>query len=46
MPEDKNQSDKFEEAAREIGADEDEAPWNKLLKKVAKHKPAPENRDG
>lgn len=41
---DKKQSqlDKFKEAAREIGADEDEARWDDRLKKVAKVKPKPE----
>jgi endonuclease V-like protein UPF0215 family len=33
------QSDKFKEAAREHGADEDEARWEERLKKVAKQKP-------
>jgi len=36
------QLDKFKEAARELGADEDEARWDERLKKVAKAKPAPE----
>lgn len=35
---DKSQSDKFKEAAREHGADEDETRWEERLKKVAKHK--------
>ena len=35
----KSQSDKFKEAAREHGADESEAAWDKRLKKVVKHKP-------
>lgn len=38
----KSQSDKFKEAARELEADEDEPRWESRLKKVAKHKPAPE----
>lgn len=33
------QSDKFKKAAREHGADESEAAWDKRLKKVVKHKP-------
>ena len=37
-----DQLDKFKEAAREHGADEDEARWDERLKKVAKAKPAPE----
>ncbi|MFD2578874.1 hypothetical protein ACFSTD_10320 [Novosphingobium colocasiae] len=36
------QLDKFKEAARELEADEDEARWEVRLKKVVKHKPAPE----
>jgi len=35
----RTQSDKFKEAARELGADEDEARWEERLKKVAKQKP-------
>ena len=35
----KTQSDKFKEAARELGADEDEKHWEKRLKKIAKAKP-------
>lgn len=38
----KPQIDKFKEAAREHGADESEARWDERLKKVVKHKPAPE----
>lgn len=38
----KSQSDKFKEAAREIGADEDEAHWDDRLRKLAKVKPKPE----
>ena len=34
-----SQADKFKEAARKIEADEDEAAWDKRLKKVVKHKP-------
>jgi len=33
-----SQSDKFKEAAREHGADEDEARWEERLKKVAKQR--------
>ncbi|MFT4026212.1 MAG: hypothetical protein QM676_05360 [Novosphingobium sp.] len=36
------QLDKFKEAARESGADEDEARWDDRLKKVVKVKPKPE----
>lgn len=38
----KSQADKFKEAAREIGADEDEARWDERLRKVVKHKPSSE----
>jgi len=38
----KSQSDKFNEAAREHEADEDEARWDERLRKVVKHKPQPE----
>ena len=36
---DKPQSEKFKDAAREAGCDEDEARWKERLKKVAKAKP-------
>jgi hypothetical protein len=39
---DKPQSDKFKEAAREPGCDEDEARWGERLRKVAGRKPLPE----
>lgn len=42
MSEKQSQSDKFKEAARESGADEDEARWEARLRKVVKHKPQPE----
>jgi hypothetical protein len=38
MTREKTQAEKFEEAARQAGADEDEARWEERLKKVAKHK--------
>lgn len=41
MTGEKNQSDKFKNAAREAGCDEDEARWEERLKKVAKQKPEP-----
>lgn len=37
-----SQLDKFKDLAREVEADEDEAHWDERLKKVAKHRPAPE----
>ncbi len=36
------QLDKFKQAAREHGADEDVAHWDERLKKIAKAKPVPE----
>ncbi|HEX8365094.1 MAG TPA: hypothetical protein VF603_07410 [Allosphingosinicella sp.] len=42
MPQDKPQADKFKEAVRELGCDEDEARWEERLRKVATAKPAPE----
>jgi hypothetical protein len=38
-PSENGQLDKFKEAAREHGADEDEARWDQRLKKVVKVKP-------
>lgn len=35
----RSQAQKFEDAAREAGCDEDEAHWEERLKKVAKRKP-------
>jgi hypothetical protein len=40
MTDKKTQSDKFKDAAREAGADEDEKRWEERLKRVAKPKPA------
>lgn len=40
MPDEKTQSDKFKEAAREHGADVNEKRWEERLKKVAKTKTA------
>ena len=36
MTREKSQSDKFKEAARELGADEDEKRWETRLRRVAK----------
>ena len=33
------QSDKFKDAARKHGADENEKRWEERLRKVAKHRP-------
>jgi hypothetical protein len=41
MADDKPQADKFKEAARELGCDEDEAAWDERLKKVVR--PSPES---
>lgn len=38
MTEPKTQADKFKDAARETGADEDEKRWEERLRKVAKTK--------
>jgi hypothetical protein len=38
MKDEKPQSEKFKEAAREHEADEDEARWEERLKKIAKQK--------
>jgi len=35
------QRERFEQLAREAGADEDEARWDERLKKVARSKPDP-----
>lgn len=37
-----SQLDKFKQAARELGADEDEKHWDDRLRKLAKVKPEPE----
>jgi hypothetical protein len=37
-----NQSQRFIEAARAIGCDEDPAHFDEILKKVARHKPPPD----
>lgn len=34
-----SQSDKFKQAAREHGADEDEARWDERLRRITKSKP-------
>lgn len=35
------QKERFEQAARELGCDEDESQFEDALKKVARHKPPP-----
>jgi hypothetical protein len=42
MVEDKTQSDKFKEAARELECDDDPERFKERLKKLVKHKPVPE----
>lgn len=42
MADDQTQRTKFEQAARELECDEDEARWDDTLKRIAKQKPAPE----
>jgi len=39
LKEQKKQSDKFIEAARELGCDEDESAFDEMVKKVAKAPP-------
>jgi hypothetical protein len=39
MTDDKTQLEKFQDLARELEADEDEARWDERLKKVAAQKP-------
>lgn len=41
MADEKPQTDKFKELARELEADEDETHWDEKLKKVAKPKRDP-----
>lgn len=41
----KDQVDKFKQAAREHGADEDEARWEERLKNIAKTKPKPDAQE-
>lgn len=37
-----SQLDKFKEAARQLEADDDEARFDERVKKLVKHRPAPE----
>lgn len=39
MNDQKSQSDKFKEAARELECDDDEARFDERVKKLVKHKP-------
>ena len=36
-----SQLDKFKDAARKLGADDDEARFDERVKKLVKHKPVP-----
>ncbi|MET3760524.1 hypothetical protein [Sphingomonas sp. UYEF23] len=42
---DKTQLDKFKEAARDLETDDDEARFDERMKKLVKHKPAPERQE-
>lgn len=37
----KSQAERFKEAARDLGADDDEAAFNAKLRKLVKQKPTP-----
>ncbi len=41
----KSQSERFKEAARELGTDDDEARFNEKLRKLVKQKPAKDRDD-
>lgn len=45
MADNKTQSDKFKETARELEADQDEVRWEDRLRKIAKQKPSDENAE-
>lgn len=45
MTDKKPQSERFKEAARELGADDDEAAFNAKLRKLVKQKPD-DKKDG
>lgn len=45
MKTDKTQLDKFKEAARELGADDDEQHFKERLAKIVKHKPVEKPSD-
>ena len=42
MDDKRAQGQKFKDAARKLGTDEEEARWEERLRKVAKKRPAPE----
>ncbi len=41
-PSNLSQSERFKQAARELGCDENESHFEEALKKVARHKPPPD----
>jgi hypothetical protein len=43
---DKSQIDRFREAARQLGCDEDEAAFDEKLKVIAKQKPKQQGPEG
>ena len=45
MPNEQTQREKFEQAARELGCDEDEARWDETVAKLVQHKPKEPERD-
>lgn len=45
MSDEKTQMNKFVSTAQELSCDEDESRWESNLRKVAKHKPAPETSE-
>ncbi|WP_170167165.1 hypothetical protein [Paracoccus methylarcula] len=45
MEKEKSQIERFKEAARELGADDDEERFNERLKKLATQKPAEKSDD-
>lgn len=46
MTDQRSQSDKFKEAARELECDEDETHWDERLKKVARAKDTSDKGSG
>ena len=39
-PQEQSESERFKQAARELGCDESEERFDEVIKKVAKHRPA------
>jgi hypothetical protein len=42
---DKDQAERFKEAARELGADDDEDAFNEKLRRLARQKPKGKDKD-